>query len=44
MMQTKSRITISFVLCVLLILTSCSKSKEEKLMEQIKTLNADNSI
>ncbi len=43
-MRTKSRITIFFVLCVLLILTSCSKSKEEKLMEQINSLNEDNSI
>ncbi|RAP75128.1 hypothetical protein DL346_17235 [Paenibacillus montanisoli] len=43
-MTAKNRITIFVVLCALLILTSCSKSKEEKLMEQITALNADNSI
>jgi hypothetical protein len=43
-MNHNIRISILIFFSALLILTGCSKPKVEKLMEQIKTLNAENSI
>ncbi|MBB6679730.1 hypothetical protein [Cohnella lubricantis] len=43
-MQRKYFKTIVSIQLIFLILVGCSKSKQENLMDQIKTLNAENSV